>query len=109
RGKEQGKVPQEHSVSGGKIGGTLTRASEYEQLLIEKKILGQESFGAAGSQEFAEAGQEGGKEEENDVHAGEFRAGERYVARRGKTPWRPALEIRDLQGRQYYIGTKKWV
>ena len=64
-------------MSGGEIGGTLASASEHQQLLLEKKILGQESFGAAGPQECDEAGQEGGKEEKKDVHAGECRAGER--------------------------------
>jgi hypothetical protein len=44
-------------VSGGEIGGTVARASEYEQLLLEKKILGEEGFGAAGSEEFDETGQ----------------------------------------------------
>ena len=64
-------------MSGGEIGCPLASTSEYEQLLLEKKILGQEGFGAAGSEEFDETGQEGGKEEENDVHAVECRAGER--------------------------------
>ena len=64
-------------MSGGEIRCTVARASEYEQLLLEKKILGQESFGAAGSEEFGEAGHEGGKEEKNDFHAGECKAGGR--------------------------------
>jgi hypothetical protein len=64
-------------VSGGEIGCTVARASEYEQLLLEKKILGHESFSAAGSEEFGKGGQEGGKEEKHDLHAGECRAGGR--------------------------------
>ncbi len=84
-------------MSGGEIGGTVASASEHQQLLLEKKIFGQESFGAAGSQEFDEAGQEGGKEEKNDFHAAECRAGERCAARRGKTPWTLELGIRDPQ------------
>ena len=43
-------------MSGGEIGGTWMRASEYEQLLLEEKILGQESFGTTGSDEFVEGG-----------------------------------------------------
>ena len=70
-GEEQGLEPQEHSVSGGEIGCPLASASEYEQLLLEKKVFGQKGFGAAGSEEFTKAGQEGGKEEHKDVHAAE--------------------------------------
>ena len=61
-------------MSGGEIGCTLARTREHQQLLLEKKILGQESFCAAGSEEFGEACQKGGKEEKNDFHAGECRA-----------------------------------
>ncbi len=64
-------------MSGGKIGCTLARASEYEQLLLEEKILSQDGLCAAGSEEFGKGGQEGGKEEKKDLHAGECRAGGR--------------------------------
>ena len=57
-------------MSGGEIGCTVARASEYEQLLLEKKILGQDSFDAAGAEELSEGGQEGSKEEKNDLHLG---------------------------------------
>ncbi len=63
-------------MSGGEIGCTLASASEHQQLLLEKKILGQEGFDAAGSEEFSEAGQKGGKEEKNNFHAAECRIGE---------------------------------
>ncbi len=42
--------------------------------MLEKKILGQESFDAAGAEKFAEGGQEGSKEEKNNLHVGECRA-----------------------------------
>ncbi len=45
--------------------------------MLEKKILGQDSFDAAGAEEFGEGGQEGSKEEKNDLHVGECRAGGR--------------------------------
>ena len=64
-------------MSGGEIGCTLARTREHQQLLLEKKILGQESFCAAGSEEFGEACQKVGKEEKNDLHVGECRAGVR--------------------------------
>jgi hypothetical protein len=44
-------------------------------LLLEEKILGHESFGAARSEKFREGGQAGGKEEKIDFHGGECRAG----------------------------------
>ena len=55
------------------------------------------AYGAAGSEEFDESGQEGGKEEKNDFHAEECRAGERCAARRRKAHWTPELGIRDPQ------------
>ena len=64
-------------MSGGRIGCTLASASEYEQLLLEEKILSQDGLCAAGSEEFGKGGQEGGKEKKNDLHAGECRAGGR--------------------------------
>jgi len=84
-------------VCGGKIRCALARASEHQQLLLKEKILGQESFGATGSEEFSEGDQEGGKEEKNDFHAGECRAGGRGAARRGKAHLMPELGIRDPQ------------
>lgn len=84
-------------MSGGEIGCPLASASEHQQLLLEEKILGQESFGAAGSEEFDKASQEGGKEEENKVHAAECRAGEQYVARRRNAHFTAELGIRDPQ------------
>ena len=64
-------------MSGGEIGCPLARTREHQQLLLEKKILGQDRFDAAGAEEFGEGGQEGSKEEKNDLHVGECRAGGR--------------------------------
>jgi len=64
-------------MSGGEIGCPVAGTSQQEQMLLEKKILGQEGFGPAVSEEFGEAGQEGGKEEGNDIHAAECGVGER--------------------------------
>lgn len=46
-------------MSAGEIGCTLASTREHQQLLFEKKILGQDSFDAAGAEELSEGGQEG--------------------------------------------------
>jgi len=70
-------------VRRGEIGCTVARASEYEPWLREEEIFGQDSLGTAGSEEFGESGQEGSKEEKNDLHTGESvgrRSGEAHAA-----------------------------